>query len=63
MLAQILSKHKHKEVTGEHECKKMTECQKQVLITNNNKQEKHKPKPVKTQNMTDRSKKTPLTTQ
>ena len=30
----------------------MTECQKQVLITNNNKQEKHKPKPDKTQNMT-----------
>ena len=24
--AQIQSKHKHKDVTGEHECKNMTEC-------------------------------------
>ena len=52
VFAQIISKHKHKGVAGEHECRKMTECQKQVLITNNNKQEKHKPKPDKTENMT-----------
>ena len=30
----------------------MTECQKQILITNYNKHEEHKQKPDKTQNMT-----------
>ena len=30
----------------------MTECEIQILITNNNKHEKHKQKPDQTQNMT-----------
>ena len=38
---RIKSKHKHKDVTGEHECTKMTEYQaKQTLLTNENKHKK-----------------------
>ena len=47
-----LDRQKHKDITGEHECKNMTECEIQILITNNNKHEKHKQKPDQTQNMT-----------
>ena len=52
---QTQSKHKHTDVTGEHECRKLADCETRQILKTIDNNHNYKPKPGRTRKVTNKS--------